>query len=133
MIPKSNQDLTNDFEIKKEPSRTFALNIDKGCVNGDCEGLEAIKQAIYLMLNIERYEHVIYSWNYGIETKELIGKDVTYILPELKRRVIEALTQDNRILSVDAFEFEFNKGKVYATFNVNTIYGDVEVRKGVRI
>lgn len=76
---------------------------------GSCDGLEAIKQAVYLILNVERYRYVIYSSNYGVEFDDLLGKPVPYVLPELKRRIEEALTQDDRITSVDGFEFETKK------------------------
>lgn len=133
MIPKFNQDLKNDFKIEEQTSNTFAIDINKGYVTGKCDGIEAVKQAIYLMLNIERYEHIIYSWNYAIETYDLIGKDTSYVLPELKRRITEALTQDTRILGVDAFNFDVNKGKVHAIFVVQTIYGEVKASKEVSI
>lgn len=76
---------------------------------GSCDGLEAIKQAVYLILNVERYRYVIYSSNYGVEFDDLLGKPVPYVLPELKRRIEEALTQDDRITSVDGFEFKTKK------------------------
>ena len=33
---------------------------------------EAVRQAAIKILNTERYENEIYSWNYGIELKDLI-------------------------------------------------------------
>ena len=86
-----------------------------------------------MILNIERYEHLIYSWDYGIELIDLFGQPIPFVLPELKRRITEALTQDSRIQSVDAFSFETNKGKVHASFTVNTIFGDIEAEKVVTI
>ena len=56
-----------------------------------------------------------------------------FVLPELKRRITEALVQDSRILGVDAFSFEVNRGKVHATFTVHTIFGDVEAEKVVNL
>ena len=90
-------------------------------------------QAIYLILNIERYEHLIYSWNYGIELADLFGQPISFCIPEIKRRITEALMQDSRITGVDEFNFEHKRGKVFTTFTVHTIFGDIEAEKVVEI
>lgn len=133
MLPAVNDDLQKDFEIEEETSHTYKLDLDNSTIAGYVDDLEAMKQAIYLILNIERYEYLIYSWNYGIELNDLYGQPIPFVLPELKRRITEALTQDSRILGVDNFSFETNKGKVHATFTVHTIFGDVEAEKVVTI
>jgi len=133
MIPNINDDLINDFEYEELPTKTFKLNILSNTIIGFTDGLEAMKQAIFLILNVQRYKHIIYSWNYGIEIEDLFGQPISFVLPELKRRITEALLQDTRITGVDNFSFEIKKGKVYATFTVNTIYGDVEAEKVVTI
>lgn len=130
MIPNQSLDLV---QIQEQPSKTYALNTDKNIMNGTIDKLEAIKQAIYLILNIERYEYLIYSWNYGFETKDLIGEEYSYVCSELKRRIEEALTQDTRIESVDAFSFEKNKNKLLVTFTAHTIYGDAETETEVSV
>ena len=133
MLPAVNDDLQKDFEIEEETSHTYKLNLDESIIAGFVDELEAVKQAIYLILNIERYEYLIYSWNYGIELNDLYGQPIPFVLPELKRRITEALVQDSRILGVDAFSFEVNRGKVHATFTVHTIFGDVEAEKVVNL
>lgn len=131
MLPEVDGNL--DFTVEEQPSKTFKLNTEKSVINGTIDELEAVKQTIYLILNIERYEYVIYSWNYGFETKDLIGEEYSYVCSELKRRIEEALTQDTRIDSVDAFSFEKNKGKLHVTFTAHTIYGDTEEETEVSI
>lgn len=133
MIPVVNDDLVNDFEIEQEPSRTYKMHLDKKRISGYTDNLDAVKQAAYVILNIERYEHLIYSWNIGIELNDLYGKPISFVLPELKRRIPEALTQDDRILTVDAFSFETSKGKVHARFTVHTIFGNFEMDRVVNI
>jgi len=133
MLPAVNDDLQKDFEIEEETSHTYKLDLDNSTIAGYVDDLEAMKQAIYLILNIERYEYLIYSWNYGIELNDLYGQPIPFVLPELKRRITEALVQDSRILGVDNFSFETNKGKVHATFSVHTIFGDVEAERVVTI
>lgn len=133
MIPTVNDDLINDFEYEELPTRTFRLNIPSNTITGFTDELEAMKQAIFLILNVQRYEHIIYSWNYGIELEDLFGQPISFVLPELKRRITEALLQDTRITGVDNFSFETTKGKVHATFTVSTIYGDIEAEKVVNV
>jgi len=133
MIPGINDDLQKDFEIEEQPSKTFKLNTDRSTIINYTDELDAVKQAIYLILSIERYQYLIYSWNYGIELADLFGQPVPFVLPELKRRITEALMQDDRVQAVDAFSFEVTKGRVHARFTAHTIFGDVEAERVVNI
>lgn len=92
---------------------------------GYIDGLDAVIQAIYLILSTERYQHIIYSWDYGVELLDLYGKPIGYVVAELPRRITEALTQDDRIESVDDFEFEKNGKKLSTKFTVKTNVGNI--------
>lgn len=134
MIPGVNGILTTDLEIESFPSKSYMLHIDSNRINGFCDKQDAVKQAIYKILNTERYQYIIYSWNYGIQLSDLYGEPVTYACSELERRIIDALSVDDRILSCDEFNFDISqKGVVVVTFKVNTIYGDIDVKKVVNI
>ena len=133
MIPANNDNLQVDFQFAELPTNTFFLHISKDMVAGFADRLQAMIQAIYLILSIERYEHLIYSWNYGIELADLFGQPISFCIPEIKRRIIEALMQDSRITGVDEFNFEHKRGKVFTTFTVRTIFGDIEAEKVVEI
>ena len=133
MIPVESDEIRTDFEFEELPTNTWELHITENRIYGFTDKLEAMKQAIYLILNTERYEHIIYSWDFGIELVNLFGMEITYVIPELERRIKEALLQDTRITSVENFEFETEKGVVKATFTVKTIYGDVETEKVVNV
>ena len=133
MIPSVNDDLQNDFEIEKQPTKTYKLNSVDLKIAGFFDGLGAMEQAIYIMLNTERYEYVIFSWNYGVELADLFGEPLEFVYPELKRRISEALLQDDRITGVDGFSFSAYKGKVHVTFTAHTIEGAIEVEKVVNI
>lgn len=123
-------DVEDDSEIE-EPSKTYRMGSDDS-IRGYTDGLEAVKQSINAMLSTERYEHVIYSWNYGVELKDLFGEDKTYVIPELERRIAEAIEQDERIQSVEDFEFDDSeKGKIRVTFTVHTTFGEAEIEKEV--
>ena len=59
---------------------------------------------------------------------------MTYVCPELERRITEALTWDERIESVDDFEFDTStKGEVTVVFTAHTIFGDIEVERVVDV
>ena len=133
MIPGTNGFLSQDFEITQQPSKTYQMNMQLLNIRGFAKEQLAMAQLIYKILNTERYQYVIYSWNYGVELLDLFGEPVSYVCPELKRRITEALTQDSRIQSVDAFDFEVEKGKVHVTFTAHTIFGDIPAEKVVNI
>ena len=132
MIPSTNGFLNMDFEIKREPTYTYKLNSDSDRIQGYTNNLEAMKQVIMKILATERYQYPMYSWNYGVELLNLYGEPVSYVCPELERRITEALTWDDRIQSVDNFEFNTQtKGEILVTFTVHTIFGDVEAERVV--
>ncbi|HFL2485615.1 TPA: DUF2634 domain-containing protein [Clostridioides difficile] len=122
-----------NFDVRQEPSKTFKLNIEKSKIDGICDDVEALKQTIFLILNTERYQHLIYSWNYGVELNDLIGEPISFVIPELERRIKEALIQDDRVENIDNFEFQNIKGKVQCRFSVHTKYGNIKAEKVVSV
>jgi hypothetical protein len=115
------------------PNKSYRMKIADEKILGNIDELDAIAQACYKILNTERYQYVIYSWNYGIELQDLFGKPMPYVYSELPRRIKEALTQDDRINSVEDFELSYDKGNVLAKFTVKTNLGNIEMEKGVNI
>ena len=133
MIPQVQDDIKQDFTIETLPSRTFRMNRNNLTIIGTIDEIQAVEQAVFLILNVERYEWLIYSWNYGFEKKRLIGKPVDYCIPEIERGIKEALLQDDRITAVDNFQFEVNKKKVLTTFRVVSIFGPIFTEMEVEI
>ncbi len=132
MIPSTAGFLNQDFEIENRSSLTYQMQRENHLVRGYTDGLEAVKQAVYKIIMTERYQYIMYSWNYGIELLDLFGEPVTYVCPELKRRITEALLCDDRIQSVEHFEFEFpQKGVIHVTFIAHTMFGDIQAEKEV--
>jgi len=133
MIPKIEDiNIGQEIEIVEEPTQTWKIKGNR--IIGYTDEIEAMEQAIYLILNIERYKHEIYDWNYGIELADLFGKDKAYVYSELKRRIKEALTTDDRITDVSGFIFESpERSIVHVKFIVHTIFGDIETSKEVSI
>ena len=106
MIPAEMEFLEEDFQIEQETSKNYRMDREKKVVRGKIDNQEAVEQAIFKILNTERYQYLIYSWDYGIELLDLFGEPLSYVCPELERRITEALLQDDRVESVDGFDFE---------------------------
>lgn len=114
-----------EFEFEQEPSLTYAMNNDKNIFVGKVDGIDAVKQSVLKIINTERYEYEIYSWDYGIELQDLYGKDLPYVMSEVKQRIIDALTADDRIESVDDFEIsKIKSNKLHILFTVTTTQQD---------
>lgn len=133
MIPQVQDDIRQDFTFEALPSKTFRLNHNNLTITGTIDQIQAVEQAVFLILNVERYQWLIFSWNYGVELHNLIGKDPEYCLPEIERRVRKALLQDDRITAVQDFQFEINKKQVLTAFTVVSIFGEINVEKVVEI
>jgi len=121
---------TEGIEI---PTLTYKLDIEKGKIIGKVDQLEAMKQAVFKRLETDRYYHPIYSWEYGHELKELIGRDPVFVLSEAQRLIKEALMTDDRIEAIEGFEMSQEGDVLLVQFNVVTIYGQfaAEVRSDV--
>ena len=131
MIIDSDDVVLSDFEVVEQPSYTYKMVLPKTDdevtkIKGKTDELDAVRQAVYKILNTERYTYPIYSWNYGIELNDLFGQSIPWVYPELERRITEALIHDDRITSVTEFEFEGIKNNVHVKFTVNTIFGSFE-------
>lgn len=123
----------DQLTVKRQPSYTHKLDISQGRVRGFTDEKDALLQAIYLCLSTERYEYLIYSRNYGIESQDLIGEPMDFVMSEIKRRITEALEQDDRIEGVEDWAFERGKRSLTVSFTVRTIYGSVKTAKEVRV
>lgn len=131
MIPGNSGLLNQDFVIEEQPTQTYKMDFDKLIIRGHIDNKSAIEQTIYKILFTERYEYAIYSWNYGIELMSLFGEPISYVIPEIRRRIEEALLIDSRIKSVNNFNFEVGKGTVLTTFTANTIFGNFIIKRSV--
>lgn len=125
MLPKTTIQIPSTIQVVQQPSKTFRMDLENKRIIGFTDGLDAVAQTVYCILGTERYEHLIYSWNHGTELADLTGKDMPYVKSELKRRITEALTQDDRINSVDSFEFTPAGRKLAVSFVVHTSMGDI--------
>ena len=134
MIPAITPLLNQELTKAEQPSLTHRLNLQEGDdrVRGRAEGLAAVRQAVYKIINTERYQHLIYSYNYGVELADLFGQPTSFVCPEIERRLTEALMQDERITGVGNFTFsQPTKGVLAASFVVQTVFGDLQAERRV--
>ena len=119
-----------DFILETEPSLTYALKVNPDETKdsifvGRVDDTEAVRQAVMKILNTERYENEIYSWDYGIELQDLFGMSMAYVMSEIKLRIEDALLADDRIASVGGFEVErTGKRTIHCSFTVTTVQGE---------
>jgi phage baseplate assembly protein W len=106
-----------------QPSRTWRLDAETGRIAGKIDGLEAVKQAVFKILQTERYTYMAYSFDYGVELKNLMGQSPAYAQSELRRRIAEALLQDARIQNVRDFQFEQTGDSMTVRFTVESSAG----------
>ena len=122
----------NTFPLYREVAWDFKNNIPI-LENGDfkiVEGNEAIKVWVYKALLTPRYNYSIYTWDYGSELLDLIGKAYTPSLTkeEAKRLIKEALEINPYILEVEITDIGFKDSLLSVTVKVKTIYeGEVIV------
>ena len=130
MIPEGAA-ITGDLELVQEPSRTYKMDLKTGRISGMIDGLEAVRQAVFKILQTERFEYLIYDTNYGAEMRALIDKPKTLVETEAQRRITEALEQDDRILDVLDFEFDWSGDSALITFTVISNQGTFDMQQEV--
>lgn len=124
MLPEINAINQLDNEI---PSYTYRLDIQNNCIQGYVDDVAAITQAVYLILQTERYESLIYNFYYGVEFDSLIGQNRDYVNSEIKRRITEALTEDDRIIDITNFKIDFKEDYATVTFTVQSNAGNIDI------
>lgn len=118
-----------ELEFTEPSSLTWRLNLIENRVEKQIDGLEAVVQSAMMALETERFEHLIFSWNYGSELKTLLGKQKDYVFSEAKRMIAEALSTDTRI--TDVRDFEWRNGTI--RFVLDTIYGAATLDREVML
>lgn len=114
-----------DIQLTSRPSRTWIIDRNTMQVGFMDEGLEAVRQAVEIALNVERFQWQIYNTNFGNELEELVGDDADYIQSELPRMVDDALSVDDRVIDTADYVFSVNGDSMTVSFTVNTVYGQL--------
>lgn len=137
MIPVGEENLLlEEGEIEEDvlPSLTWKLDEARGVIEQKIDSLEALKQALWLILQTERMEFEIYSADYGAELTELFGQPVPLVYVNLEEAIKEALLADDRVEAVTNFSFTRpEKNTILAVFTVRTAEGVLELNQEVNL
>ena len=96
-LPTSTIDLSAGVSFVSQPSRTWYINKETNRIQGECDGWYSVRQAVEVILNVERFRWQIYSPYSGMQWDGLIGQDPGYVASELQRRITDALKMDDRV------------------------------------
>lgn len=125
-LPSSLLAIPIDGNVVSVDQPGLTWNIDRHTMRivGNCDNYDAVKQAVDIILNTDRYRWGIYLPSSGVEYDGLIGQNVGYVAVELKRRIQEALLMDKRVTGLINFDYTFKGDTLTATFTVTTIFGN---------
>ena len=119
--------------FEQQPSRTWYINKEKNRIEGECDGWQSVRQAVEIILNVERFRWQIYKPHSGMQWDGLIGQDTGYVATELQRRVTEALLMDDRVRGISDYTYTIDGNVLKASFTVNTVYGDEQTSVEVNL
>lgn len=133
MLPKSDIDLSRGVVFQDQPTLTWIADPVTRRIRGRGDGWEAIRQAVEIIVNVERFKWQIYTPNFGTDYDGLLGTEPGYAASELQRRLEDAFLPDSRILGMRDFTWSFSGVSLSASFTVRTVFGDVESGLTVRL
>lgn len=125
VLPTSSINITGGVNFQNQPSLSWYINKDTNRIEGTVDGQAAVRQAVEIILNVERFRWQIYRPYSGMEWDGLIGQDPGYVGAELQRRVIDALTVDDRVTGISDYDYTVDGSSLSAVFTVNTVYGSI--------
>lgn len=126
VLPDGGETISNGVQFEQYPDLTWYVDQDTKRIRGTVTGLAAVKQAVDIILHVERFRWQIYSPYSGMQWAGLIGQDPGYVAAELQRRVTDALMIDDRVRGISGFTYQTSNDTMTASFTVNTIYGDIQ-------
>ena len=125
VLPTSSINITGGVNFQNQPSLSWNINKETNRIEGTVDGQAAVRQAVEIILNVERFRWQIYRPYSGMEWDGLIGQDPGYVGAELQRRVIDALTVDDRVTGISDYDYTVDGSSLSAVFTVNTVYGSI--------
>lgn len=133
VLPTSSINITGGVNFQNQPSLSWYINKETNRIEGTVDGQAAVRQAVEIILNVERFRWQIYRPYSGMEWEGLIGQDPGYVGAELQRRLVDALTIDDRVTGISNYEYTVDGNSLHATFTVNTVYGSFDESQEVTL
>ena len=125
MLPQSDIDLSGGVVFQEQPSLTWIADPVTNRLRGRGDNYEAVRQAVEVIVSVERFKWQIYTPNFGTDYDGLLGTEPGYAASELRRRLEDAFLPDSRILGVKDYAYTFEDGTLAVTFTAATVFGDV--------
>lgn len=125
-LPTGGSDLSAGVQFEQQPDLTWGIDQKTGRIRGTVTGWEAVRQAVEVILNVERFRWQIYRPYSGMQWDGLIGQDPGYVASELQRRIRDALLMDDRVRGISDFTYTVEGESLTASLTVNTVYGDTQ-------
>lgn len=125
-LPQADIDLSQGVVFQDQPSLTWIADPVTNRLRGRGDNYEAVRQAVEVIVNVERFRWQIYTPNFGTDFSGLLGNDPGFVASELQRRLADAFLPDNRILGISDFSYAFDGTVLTAAVTVNTVFGPVE-------
>ncbi|AJA42601.1 xkdS protein (endogenous virus) [Clostridium phage phiCT453B] len=139
IFPEGTEEVNEIIETSIEKNglplfKEYAINLNTGEMiykdgkNVIIEGNEALKIWIHYALKTTKNRYKVYSNNYGNEFEKIIGKVYSKELvdSERERDLVECLTVNPYIKSVDDVKINFEGSKLTVHCTVITVYGEME-------
>jgi hypothetical protein len=131
MIPTGGTLKNAQVQRVQQPSRTWKLDFEAGRITGMIDNLEAVRQAVFKIMQTQRFAQLIYSFRYGNELDRLIGMSPLYVQSEATRFVQEALSTDDRVRGVENVSISLDGDAMTISFTVVTQYGSFQASQEV--
>lgn len=112
--------------VTDEPGLTWYIDKNTNRIYGEVDGFAAAKQAVEIILQIQRYAWQIYTPYSGMDWRNLVGQDAGYVAMEVQRRVIDALSMDGRFVGLNNYKFKHERDKLSISFTVQTVFGSFD-------
>lgn len=122
-----------EVTFQQQPGRTWYIDKTTNRIRGECDDWLAVRQAVEIILNVERFRWQIYRPYSGMQWEGLIGQDPGYVASELQRRITEALTMDDRVRNISNFTYTVTGDQLSASLTVNTVFGEYETSVEVNL
>lgn len=117
-----------EITFTRYPIQEWVLNEESGQLGDVEQNIDAIAQDLKFALATERNKYPIMGSNFGVEFLDLIGKDRGYVRAQLKKRINEALSIDDRVEAISSFEFSYpDANSIAISFVVETKLGKVKM------
>lgn len=124
------EDAIVDTEDEEKPYKEYELDPKTGRLTGRIiEGTDAIVVWAILTLKADRYNHSVYSWDYGEEFSAMIGNsyEPDLLQSEVERMVEECLVVNEHITGIKDLQVEQVNDRLHILFTIITDQGDAEV------